>query len=864
MKRHKLCNYLILTGLFFALILSLPAGISTKAAVKQSAGEVTALAGITVDKNGTLISKKKIVTREEFAQMLVQASPYSGEVKNIANRKLFKDVKTTNPKASYIQIAVSKGYMRGYLGGMFKPTKAITLKEAIYGTLGILGYTKEDFTSSSTRRYEKYTELGLSLNISKKESNSLTLADCQNLFYNLLNAKQKSGEIYGKTLGYELNSKDKVDADALLSKKLEGPYLAKESWKKKLSSKLSTYTIYKNNKKTTSKSFQDNDIIYFSESLKTIWVYTDKVYGIIENITYSQDEPQDITLAGTTYTVETPKNMKKSLTSSSIKKGSLVALLIGRDGKASYLYPIEMINAQSDWKSKLGSDISDITVYKNDEKSSSANIEIGDILYYSKALKTVWDYNKKTFGSLDVITYSQTEPQELTVAGKSYTVDNPKSLKTILKKSSIQTGMPVVLLFGWENKVADVLPLTGIVAKGNWEQKLTSPLTDYSIYKNGGKVTGSDIQSYDVVYYSNSLKSIWVYDKKVYGVLTSISPSVTAPEEIVVAGKTYSLKQPALNTYNYTNSDNLLENSWGKRLRDNGLGTGDNVVVLYGYDGNIADILSVNQMPMTFTGYVLSLENKIVKDSNDVTNLKQVINIVDSEGILRDFPCTDSTITKGSLVEINFSYGLTTIKKLETYSSTLNDITSQKLSPNVRILAVKGQSYSKLTVAELKEVTWADGATIYYKTNSAGEVTDVILYNLANSGYKFGILKDVTYSGYDSSAQLNFMIDGNETTLTANNLELNLGTGAKSVLIENNEVKDIQALTEVRISYISGKQANTGSSVYRISDDVQVYFSKNGKYYSGSLDQITDFSSALVNGFLEKSQGPIRIIVVTN
>jgi hypothetical protein len=851
------------TSLFLVLILTLSSGINAKAAVKQNAGEVTALAGITVDKNGNVISKKKTVTREEFAQMLVQASPYAGDAKNTATRKLFKDVPTKSSKASYVQIAVSKGYMRGYLGGMFKPTKAITLKEAIYGTLGILGYTNDDFTNSSTGRYEKYKELGLSLNISKKESDTLTLTDCQNLFYNLLNAKQKSGEVYAKTLGYELTAKDKIDADGLLNKKLEGPYLGKESWQKKLSSKLSTYTIYKNNKKTTSKSFQSTDTVYYSEALKTIWVYSGKAYGVVENITYSQSEPQDITIAGTTYTVETPKTMKKTLNSSSIKKGSLVAVLIGRDDKVSYLYPIEMLSTYSDWKTKVGSDLSDYTVYKNDEKASSATIANGDILYYSKALKTAWVYNKTTFGSLDSITYSQTEPQELTVAGKSYSVDNPKNLKALIKKESIQTGMPVVLLFGWENKVADILPLTGIVAKGNWEQKLTAPLTDYTIYKNGAKITTNNIESYDLVYYSNALKNIWVYDKKVYGVLNTISPSVTAPEEITVAGKTYSLKQPALNTYNTTSSDNLLENSWGKRLRDNGLSTGDNVVVLFGYDGNVADILSVEQMPVTITGYVLSIQDKVVQDSSKVSSVKRVINIVDTEGVLREFPCTDTTIEKGSLVEINFNYGQTAIKELQA-SYSLNDITSKTLASSVRILAVKGESYSTLTPANLKEISWADGAASYYKTNSSGEVTDVILYNIANSGYKFGILKNVTYSEYDSSAQLTFILDGNETTLTTNDLKLNLGTGAKSVLIENNEVKDIQSLTEVRISYISGKQANAGGSVYRISDNVEVYFSKDGKYYAGSLDQIKDFNSVLVNGFLEKSQGPIRIIVVSN
>jgi hypothetical protein len=88
--------------------------------------------------------------------------------------------------------------------------------------------------------------------------------------------------------------------------------------------------------------------------------------------------------------------------------------------------------------------------------------------------------------------------------------------------------------------------------------------------------------------------------------------------------------------------------------------------------------------------------------------------------------------------------------------------------------------------------------------------------------------------------------------------------GPKAIQIVDNELKDMQNLNEVRIAYISGKQANTSEAVYRIADDVLVYFYKNGEYYSGSLEDISNFDGRHVNGYMKQLQGPIRVIIVTD
>jgi len=872
MKRMKHAICMTLTCLVLGMLISGVSKIESHAETKDRKSDIMTLTGITRDNKGDLVAKKKYVTREEFAQMLVQASSYAGEVKKTNQVKLFKDVSKKSNKAAYIQISVSKGYMRSYLGGMFKPNKAITLKEAIYGTLGLLGYTKEDFTGNfSNARYEKYKELGLSKNITCSETDKMTAKDCENLFYNLLSSKQKSGEVYGKILGYSLNDEEKIDYQSLLDKKTKGPYLVKKDWEKILSSKLSFYQIFLNNKKIAGTDIDDYSIVYYTDNAKKILVYDEKEYGTLDNITFTQSEPQELIVSGTTYTVENPKNMKAILEDTSIKKGMFVVLLLGRDGKVAYILPISSTIAESNWKQKLPFDIKEGTIYKNEKMSIISAIENYDVIYYSKELKTIWAYDKKTYGSLDNIVLNLSEPKELTVSATNYTVENPKQMKQVLKNASIRNGKPVVLLFGWDDKVSYVLPLSCVVAVNNWQQQLSFDINQGTVYKNGIKATSAAIESNDVIYYSKELTTIWVYGKKAYGVLESISPNVSTPEQIVVAGKTYDLKSLTIDAINNgdTNTDDLVENDWGNRIRQSGISEGNNVVLLFGYNGKVTDIYPIEKMPITMVGYVLSVDNKVVKNENQERLVTKVIRICDTEGVIREFPCADNTILQGNVVEITFQAGKTIITKKDTSALSINlsDVAGKKVLEGTRIIEVKKLNYSKITVSELNETNWNISNIVYCKLNNSGQITDLILGNITDSFYQYGILKKVTFPNEalgSTSIQATFDISGTETIFEIDNPSWSMNIGPKAVRIEENKLKEMQELKEVRIAYISGKQANTGDAIYRIADDVQVYFYKSGDYYKGTIDDITNLNNSYVYGYMQQTQGSIGVIVVKN
>lgn len=836
----------------------------------HSVSEIMDLTGILRDENGSAIIHNKYATRAEFARMLIQASEHTVKANQTNHLKLFKDIPQDSKYSSYIQIAVTHSYMNGYLNGNFKPNKPVTLKEAVYGILTLLGYTKDDFTGQlSAGRINKYNELGLNNNLNLDSKDKLSKSDCETLFYNLLHAKQKTGDFYGKSKGYSYDTNNVIDYEALFIAKTKGPVITKSGWNDILSKKLSKYKILQEGKVISASNIVDNSLAYYAEQANTIWIFNRKIYGTVESITFSQGEPQDITISGNTYVVENPSNMKKLLKTNNIKKGSLV-VLFGRNDKVSYIVPIQSTLASSNWQKQLTFSLSKGTVLINNTRLSVDNIASEDVIYYANELNTVWVFQQKIFGSLNDITLNNGDPEALNISGKSYSIENATKIKERLKSTSLQTKMPVVLLLGWDNKVYDIFSLSSTVAYGNWQQNLSFQLDQGIIYKAGSVIAKNDIHSYDVVYYSNELKTLWVYDNKVYGLFKSISPSSSSPESIVVAGKTYTFDLPPINA-SLTSSDgasNLSENAWGKRLRTNGVHEGVNVVLLFGFNGYMADILPIEKMPVTIAGYVLRVENQVVKDSNQTSSIKSILHIVDTEGILREYPCSDTTIQSGMLIEISFRSGQPMFQKMNSDSGFKipSDITTKKFASSANIIDVEIQNYVKLTTVQLSDIQWTSANVLYYKLDTAGNITDLILRQASNYYYQYGILKSIIFNtNEDGSNGMQYVINFGDTESTLFDMtpRWNLALVPKAVLTENNQVQEMHNLGEVPITYISNMQANTGDAVYWISDNVIVYFYKNGTYYTGSLSDITNFSNRTIKGYRD-TRGPIRIIVVTN
>jgi putative middle wall protein (fragment) len=261
--------------------------------------QVIALSGI-MPTTGGMAEK---VTRAQFAEMLVRASAYRSVLTKTSNVSVFADVKSGDAYAASIRLAAEQGWMTGYLGGKFKPSEPVRLNEAAKGVLGLLGYTAEDFAGDQfNKRMAQYANSDLNENIGYSDPQTeLTKADCVNLFYNLLKAKQKSGTVYAGVLNAEVDSNGEVNALKMADNTTRGPKVAESRTQVDniIPFRLDDATIFMNGREVQKEALYaaaaQYAVIYYSSQTKTVWAYNadtdsdaDKrvARGVVEAIYY--------------------------------------------------------------------------------------------------------------------------------------------------------------------------------------------------------------------------------------------------------------------------------------------------------------------------------------------------------------------------------------------------------------------------------------------------------------------------------------------------------------------------------------------------------------------------------------------------
>lgn len=247
---------------------------------------VIELSGIIKPENGS-----RNVTRGEFAAMLVRASEYRESLSATAGVSVFSDVSSENEYASSIYIAVKQGWMKGYLGGKFKPEEYVTMQDGIRAVLALLGYTDEDFSGNQNgSRIAKFEYLELNNELEWIESSEvLTEDNCLNLFYNLLKAKPKNSQnIYGSILDMTLTSDGEISPMEMLDTSVKGPFIVKKSrsMSSQLPFKMDKASFFLDGEPCTRaniKAVQEDYgyiVMYYNSSSKTVWVYSEEGNGM--------------------------------------------------------------------------------------------------------------------------------------------------------------------------------------------------------------------------------------------------------------------------------------------------------------------------------------------------------------------------------------------------------------------------------------------------------------------------------------------------------------------------------------------------------------------------------------------------------
>lgn len=269
------------------------------------------------------------VTRAQFAQMLVAASPYQDGAEGYGS-SLFKDLKGDHWASGYVRIAIEQGWMTGYVDGSFRPDQAVTLEEGCAALLKALGYDPTALKGAyPAAQLSKASSLGLLDGVSARQGGALTRQDCVDLFYNLLTAQTSAGAVYGTTLGYTITN-GQVDYSALVSSHTKGPFVAESST---LSLPFVPGTVYYNGAVSALSAVQPYDVYYYNANMSTVWICHNRVTGTLTGLSPSAAAPTAVTVAGVSYQLGTSEAAYRLSSQGSFQEGDMVTLLLGLNGE---------------------------------------------------------------------------------------------------------------------------------------------------------------------------------------------------------------------------------------------------------------------------------------------------------------------------------------------------------------------------------------------------------------------------------------------------------------------------------------------------------------------------------------------------
>ncbi len=291
---------------------------------------------MTYDAKGNF-NEGQYVSRAALAKILVSASKYKGVASSGSRISPFADVLYTHWGAPYVSVASKYKFMTGYSDGTFRPDKSILFEEALSAMLKILGYTNEDYTGAyPAGQLAKAEDIGLTENVAVFTGSIIPRSEMAKLVYNLLNTPKKGeSAIYAVSLGYTPSSELLTIGD-VFKDNVTGPVTVKSGTLSSLGL-LTAKRVYKDGVGANISDIENFDIIYYSKSSGSVWAYSKKISGIINEILPNKESPTSVTVSGVTYPL-TYYAAQRAFGLDGLRNGETVTMLLDKNGKVCDAY----------------------------------------------------------------------------------------------------------------------------------------------------------------------------------------------------------------------------------------------------------------------------------------------------------------------------------------------------------------------------------------------------------------------------------------------------------------------------------------------------------------------------------------------
>ena len=260
------------------------------------------------------------------------------------------------------------------------------------------------------------------------------------------------------------------------------------------------------------------------------------------------------------------------------------------------------------------------------------------------------------------------------------------------------------------------------------------PFAPAAIYRNDEVTTSAALSPYDVYYYNESARTVWLYNKRAAGRVTAVSPSASAPTSVTVAGVTYAIASPSV-------AYQLSSLSGG--------GVGQVVTLLLGMNDAAVSVLTGDAADAVFYGVVQSSSRTLVETNG--AEVQQAVSVMCTDGTARTVNVDNKlNFPAGKLVEISVDGDGESVQSISprstsgTVSADGTALGDTPFADNVQIIDTTSEGVAgAVRPSRLSGVNLKASDVRYYTTNPQGQIDKLILNDVTGDLWYYGVLDDV-------------------------------------------------------------------------------------------------------------------------
>ncbi len=687
------------------------------------------------------LNLERPVTRAEFTKMAIAASTLRNSVTSSLSVSPFPDVSYDKWYASYIYLGVSNGFLAGYKDGTFKPDNEVLYEEGVAIILRLLGYQDSEFAYSWPQGQISMGErIGLCDGVNSYQGQPLTRNQVSYLFYNLLSCTNKSGGEYTASLDHSIVSDIMINSSYLQDDTIKKGYVLTSA---------GTYEVL-DSFDYSLVGYRGDAVVKDKKIVSFIPESTNKtVYNVFsvsgQNLVLSKDgKVSDYKLDGDEILYADGTKTTVSQMLSKFAPGDVLELHHDKDWELQYVAYSKnalegpLVIKSSAWYQSAGVSPNAFVV-RNGKISNLDNLEMYDVVYYSRELQSVWASDKRAFGIYEDALPNTDQIESIVLSGVTYKINSVDAFIKLSSGGQFKEGDNVTLLLDRDGNVCDVISpdqtenIIGFMISGGSKNYTQADGGTYSsnyvtlITEDGEEVEYESIRDYSN-YYKNMPVSVSFKNGK--ATLSKLETAFSVFGKVSQSAKSIGslMLDDDIKIVDIVKGDLSLDAIYKKVYlqRIDGVSISQSDIIYAGKNskGKI-DILFLNDV--TGDAYSYGIITKAVNESRGMNVSGSYTYFDRSQKATVNTNRTTFSVYSGNPVKIRYSKNgvdsmiklseIGKVTQIENGTATIKG-TSYFLDANISMYSKEGNEYQAITLDELKELLKSKTVTAYSESTN--------------------------------------------------------------------------------------------------------------------------------------------------